>query len=107
LYRGRGLDPKKIVRTPVYRFAQDLSSRVGIRAGLIQPPDYRQELEALIRSHFPSRRAFCQKTGISEAMLSHVLAGRKDLSLATLETALNRVGYLLRIAPTTHNKRTG
>jgi hypothetical protein len=30
-------------------------------------------------------------------MLSHFLAGRKDLSLASLEQALERIGYRLRI----------
>jgi hypothetical protein len=37
--------------------------------------------------------------GISEDMLSHVLAGRKDLSLEALTTALERIGYRLRIVP--------
>jgi hypothetical protein len=32
-------------------------------------------------------------------MLSHVLAGRKDLSLARLTQALARIGYRLRIVP--------
>jgi hypothetical protein len=32
-------------------------------------------------------------------MLSHVLAGRKDLSLGALTRALGRIGYRLRIVP--------
>jgi hypothetical protein len=32
-------------------------------------------------------------------MLSHVLAGRKDLSLAALTKALQRIGYRLCIVP--------
>jgi hypothetical protein len=32
-------------------------------------------------------------------MLSQVLAGRKDLSLAALTQALERIGYRLRIMP--------
>ena len=36
---------------------------------------------------------------LSEDMLSHVLAGRKDLSLASLTAALERIGYRLRIVP--------
>ena len=46
--------------------------------------DYRDELEHLIEAHFPSRRAFCEATGISPAMLAKFLAGRKDLSPETL-----------------------
>jgi hypothetical protein len=41
------------------------------------------------------------------AALSHVLAGRKDLSLAALSQALERIGYSLRIAPALAQKRTG
>jgi hypothetical protein len=36
-----------------------------------------------------------------------VLAGRKDLSLAALEQALDRIGYRLRILPAPQRKRTG
>jgi hypothetical protein len=32
-------------------------------------------------------------------MLSHVLVGRKDLSLSALEAALERIGYRLQIRP--------
>jgi hypothetical protein len=96
-YDARGLSRKKSSRTVPYQIAQDLSSRLGIAAGMIRPPDYRDELEELIREHFPSRRAFCKATGLSEDMLSHVLAGRKDLSLATLTPALERIGYALHI----------
>jgi hypothetical protein len=39
-------------------------------------------------------------------MLSHVLAGRKDLSLESLSRALDRVGYRLSFVPTTPAKRT-
>jgi hypothetical protein len=54
---------------------------------------------ALIRGKFASRRAFCDAAGLSEDMLSHVLAGRKDLSLEKLTQALSRIGYRLRIVP--------
>jgi hypothetical protein len=40
-------------------------------------------------------------------MLSHVLAGRKDLSLEALSKALDRIGYRLRIVPAARAKRTG
>jgi hypothetical protein len=45
------------------------------------------------------RRAFCEATGLGEDMLSHVLAGRKDLSVPALTRALERIGYRLRIVP--------
>jgi hypothetical protein len=106
-YDGRGLSRAAAQRTPVYRIAQDLCSRLGVAAGLVRPPDYRDELEALIREHFPSRRAFCQATGLSKDMLSHVLARRKDLSLEALTRALGRIGYRLHIAPMPEQKQTG
>jgi hypothetical protein len=106
-YESRGLSRRAATRTPVWRIAQDLSSRLGITQGMIEPDDYRDELETLIRDNFPSRRAFCQATGLSEDMLSHVLAGRKDLSLSALEQALTRIGYTLRILPMPERKRTG
>jgi hypothetical protein len=106
-YDGRGLSRKQSLRKVPYRIAQDLSSRLGIAQGYIRPDDYRDELEDLIQEHFPSRRAFCQATGLTDDMLSHVLAGRKDLSLGTLEAALARIGYRLRFAPAPEQKRTG
>jgi hypothetical protein len=98
-YQARGLARKAVPRTLLWRIAQDLSSRLGIAAGLVSPDDYQGDLEDLIREKFPTRRAFCEATGISEDMLSHVLAGRKDLSLVALTRALERIGYRLRIVP--------
>lgn len=98
-YDARGLSRKAQVRTPVFHIAQDLSSRLGIAAGLVRVEDYRDELEDLIRTKYPSRRAFCRATGLAEDMISHVLAGRKDLSLGALTKALERIGYRLRIVP--------
>jgi hypothetical protein len=98
-YETRGLARKKVTGTLLWRIAQDLSSRLGIAAGLVRPDDYQGDLEDLIREHFASQRAFCKATGLSEDMLSHVLAGRKDLSLAKLTGALERIGYQLRIVP--------
>jgi hypothetical protein len=98
-YDARGLSRPQSRRSPVYQIAQDVCSRLGIAAGLVRAPEYRAELEALIREKFSTRRAFCEATGLSEAMLSHVLAGRKDLSVAALTNALERVGYRLRIVP--------
>lgn len=106
-YQARGLTRRAVLRTPVWHIAQDLSSRLGIAAGLIRPDeDYRDQLEGLILENFPSRRAFCKAARISEDMLSHVLAGRKDLSLPALEKALARIGYRLKMTPT-RKQRTG
>jgi hypothetical protein len=40
-------------------------------------------------------------------MLSHVLAGRKDLSVASLSRALERIGYRMNFVPAALKKRTG
>jgi hypothetical protein len=98
-YEARGLAREVVPQTVPWQIARDLSSRLGIAAGLIRPDDYQGDLEDLIREKFPTRRAFCKATGISEDMLSHVLAGRKDLSLEALTKALQRIGYRLRIVP--------
>jgi hypothetical protein len=105
--------PRKLSRqSVVYRVAQDLSSRLGMAQGLIRPDDYLGDLEELARRKFPSQRAFCDAGGIAPDMLSHVLAGRKELSLGALTTALERIGYRLRIVPvaevkTAAKKQTG
>jgi hypothetical protein len=106
-YDGRGLSRGESRRGLVYRIVQDLCSRLGIAEGLVRVPEYRAELEELIRLKFRTRRAFCEATGLSEAMVSHVLAGRKDLSLESLSKALDRIGYRLRIVPAAKGKRTG
>jgi len=98
-YDGRGLPRKEVPGTLLWRIAQDLSSRLGIAAGLVRPDDYQGDREDLIREKFTCHRAFCKATGLSEDMLSHVLAGRKDLSLERLTKALARIGYRLRIVP--------
>jgi hypothetical protein len=48
---------------------------------------------------FKTRREFCEATGLSEDMLSHVLARRKHLAIDTLSSALEKVGYTLHIGP--------
>src|SRR5947209_6717967 len=53
-YESRGLRPKAVTRTAAWRIAQDLSSRLGIAQGYIEPDDYRDELQGLIREHYPS-----------------------------------------------------
>ncbi len=101
LYDKRGLTRAEAVRSTVFRIAQDLSGRIAIAAGLARPPDYRDELEEIIRSRFRTRREFCEATGLAEDMLSHVLARRKHLSMEALTQALDRIGYTVRLAAST------
>ncbi|MFQ5731193.1 MAG: hypothetical protein ACE5KM_04465 [Planctomycetaceae bacterium] len=98
-YLKRGLDRSDITQTIPWKIGSDLSGRIAINRGLARMPDYRDELKQLIRERFPSRREFCKATGISEDMLSHVLARRKHLSIGTLHDALAKIGYTLRIEP--------
>ncbi len=105
-YDARGL-PRKVSReTAVFRVAQDLSARLAVETGMARLPDYRDELEELIRTRFRTRREFCKATGLSEDMLSHVLSGRKDLSIRALTEALERIGYVLHISPGLQKRRT-
>jgi hypothetical protein len=107
-YDARGVSRKRSSKSPAFRIALDLGSRLGIAEGRIAAPrfDYREQLERLVLQ-FPTRRDFCKAAGISPTMLSHVLAGRKDLSVASLSKALDRVGYRLQFTPATTAKRTG
>ena len=98
-YKESGLTRKQIRDRGVYRIAQDLGSRLAVEAGIARLPDYRDELSTLIRTRFKTRREFCQATGLSEDMLSHVLAGRKHLAIDTLAEALGRIGFTLQIMP--------
>jgi hypothetical protein len=98
-YEGRGLSRREIVKKPLHKIAQDFGARKQVERGEARAPDYRDQLEELIRTRFPTRRAFCEATGLSEDMLSHVLSRRKHLSVDRLSEALGRIGYSLRISP--------
>jgi hypothetical protein len=98
-YAGRGLHRREIAKSAGYRIWEDLLARLMIDLGEARAEDYRDELEDLIASRFKSRRAFCEATGISEDMLSHVLNKRKHMAINTLAEALERIGYTLTIAP--------
>lgn len=91
---------KNVTKTPIWRIATDLSGRLAVELGLARKGDYRDRLRRIIVEEFRSQREFCKATGISEDMLSHVLAGRKDLSMEALSKALERIGYTIRFAPT-------
>ena len=98
-YTNRGLSRPATTQTTVWRIAQDIDGRLMIAAGLARAGDYRGELENLIITRFKTRRAFCEATGISEDMLSHVLARRKHLGIETLSDALAKIGYTIHITP--------
>ena len=98
-YADQNLTRPQIRKTAVYRIFQDLDSRLAMSEGLARQPDYRDELAQLIEQRFQTRRAFCEATGLSEDMLSHVLAGRKHLAINTLEESLHRIGFSLHIVP--------
>ena len=48
--------------------------------------------------------SFAKRDGISEDMLSHVLAGRKDL-VKLLSQALDRIGYSIEFVPQKNRRR--
>lgn len=98
-YKSRGLLRSDIIKSPVWKLAQDIAGRLHIAQGQARPSDYRDELETLIETEFGTRREFCQATGLSEDMLSHVLAKRKDFGIQTLSDALAKIGYTIHIAP--------
>ena len=104
-YSARGLGRREIRESLVFRIGQDLASRLAVAAGLARAPDYRDELEEIIRLSFRTRRDFCKATGLSEDMLSHVLSRRKHLAVDTLAAALDRIGYALRVVPTQRSKQ--
>lgn len=98
-YKARGLTRNQIVRTALHQIGQDMSGRLGIALGVVTEPTYRGRLNKIIETKFKNRRAFCKATGLSEDMLSHVLAGRKDLSVKALSKALDRIGYSIEFVP--------
>ena len=98
-YLARGLSRREVGTAAAWLIAQDLNGRLMIRLRLAVPPDYRDRLSELIRSAFPTQRAFCEATGLSEDLVSHVLSKRKHLAIDTLSGALQRIGYRLQIVP--------
>lgn len=106
-YDGRGVSRAESMQSPVYQVAKDLSSRLAISAGMAREPDYRDELADLIRRRFKTRKEFCEATGLSEDMLSHVLARRKHFSIDTLQAALSKIGCTLQIAPKLGHRAAG
>src|SRR3972149_1548467 len=103
-YEKRGLTRSETTKTLGWRIAQDINGRLMVASGVARLGDYRGELENLILLKYKTRRAFCEATGLSEDMLSHVLAKRKHLCIQTLADALTRVGYTIHISPLPESK---
>ena len=99
LYDRQQLSRRETVLKPLYRAVQDLGSRLMVNAGYARMPDYRQQLLSIIETKFDTRREFCEAAGVTEDMLSHVLKGRKDLSIGALEELLGKIGYGLSLVP--------
>jgi hypothetical protein len=97
LYDRQKLPRREAVAKPLYRAVQDLGSRLMVQGGYAKMPSYREQIEAIIEEKFETRREFCEATGLSEDMLSHVLRGRKDVSIQTLTESLRKIGYALAI----------
>lgn len=99
IYDRQNLPRREAITRPLYRAVQDLGSRLMVQGGYAKMPNYREQIQAIIEAKFENRREFCEATGLSEDMLSHVLRGRKDVSLATLTDSLQKIGYALAIVP--------
>ncbi len=99
IYDRQKLPRREAIAKPLYRAVQDLGSRLMVEGGYAKMPSYREQIAALIETKFATRREFCAATGLSEDMLSHVLKGRKDVSIGTLTESLQKIGYALAIVP--------
>lgn len=99
IYDRQSLSRREAIARPLYRAVQDLGSRLMVQAGYARMPSYREQIQTIIETKFETRREFCEATGLSEDMLSHVLRGRKDVSLGTLTESLQKIGYALAIVP--------
>jgi transcriptional regulator with XRE-family HTH domain len=98
-YDRQRLSRRETISKTLYRAVQDLGSRLMVREGLARLPGYREQLQNIIEMKFETRRQFCEVAGVSEDMLSHVLKGRKDLSIGALEELLGKIGYGLTLVP--------
>ncbi len=104
IYDRQNLPRREAVSKPLYRAVQDLGSRLMVEDGYAKMPSYREQIAAIIEAKFETRREFCEATGLSEDMLSHVLKGRKDVSLGTLTESLQKIGYAIAIVPLPKNR---
>ena len=94
-----GLPGGEVVIHPLYKVAHDLEMKLGIAQGKVSSPDYRDYLLDKIEERFGTRYSFCRETGISEAFLSQVFAGKKDVSLPMLRRMAKALGLELALLP--------
>jgi hypothetical protein len=99
IYDRQKLSRREAVAKPLYRAVQDLGSRLMAQGRYAKMPSYQEQIAAIIETKFETRREFCEATDLSEDMLSHVLRGRKDVSIGTLTESLQKIGYALAIVP--------
>lgn len=88
-----GIDPRTVIKEPIFEICQDLDSRLGIRQGYTREPDYRDLLADIISRHFKSRYQFCKEMGIDEGYLSTILARKKHLSMEKLQEILDKLDH--------------
>lgn len=98
-YDPRGLSAKQIIERPLYLVAEDLEARVAIAQGKARDADYRDDLQRLIGESGTTCYKLARQAHISESQLSHVLKGRKNLSLAKLTTLLDALGHRITFVP--------
>jgi hypothetical protein len=96
---GRGLTREETTQTTAWRIAQDLGGRIAIATGIAAPPNYRDDLELLIKMKFRTREKFCQATGLSEDTLGRLLSKRPNLPVDILTDALAKIGYTIHLVP--------
>jgi hypothetical protein len=98
-YDRQNLPRRETTSKPLFLAVQDMGSRLMVDQGFARMPGYRDQLLSIIETKFDTRREFCEAAGVSEDMLSHVLKGRKDLSIGALEELLGKIGYGLSLVP--------
>lgn len=94
-----GLPFRERRRLPVRWILRDLEARRLVKLGFARVPSYRDQLEEIIEERFGSAAEFCQATGLSTSLVSHVLNGDKNVSMEALEKALVRIGFRIRLEP--------
>lgn len=98
-YTNQGLTRAEVVELPLYKLAAEYRGQKLLEEGLARPSDYRDQIASIIRDHFPTRKAFCEKVGIAEDMLSHVLARRRHFSMESLQSIAEKLNYRVTLEP--------
>lgn len=102
-YLSKGMKRKEVTNTPIYEFASHLLGRKMIEAGVARENDYRDDITAVIRERYKTRKAFCDDVGIEPDMLSHVLCHRRHFSMDSLLKILDKLDLKLAIMPKNEN----